>query len=555
MSLLGRFLGSSKDRAYADGMALMEQGRFAEAAAQLRTVALGKSDTPSGSLASFHFRQALVSEGRRLLRARKFEQAIPILAEATRLWNSYPDLHCLHGAACGLADSWADALDSARLALRQNPDYTEARLLETEALRELGRQREAADSLNALLESGRRVEHWLIEALAQQQPYADTNLPEDLAELLVKALSGRSEKEEVAAAVALCRAGNWEEGLERFATLVIKRPRYPDYRTRHAAALFQLGRADEALAEVEAALALNETYRTAIDLKGLILAEGGEVSAAREFLAASDRMLEESKPGTAHEALFAAYLRGVLALLCGDPEAVAGLLEPWPDLVKGFARAELLRAAAEDVNAQSATTGRRLADLAAEWAAESIYFFLLACHHFEHRRYQDVAAVLVRWPAATEGQRDLRPLYLEGALAVCQGQLPSLPQPEEMTGHIERPAWDFLAARSAYLRGKDLSCWETCARLREAGHETERVQRLQTLAAAGAVAEVPGDWSPGAALPESCLAATVHYSFQRGDDGAAVGLVDSHQAVHPELLRAYWLAPSFWLDPVRGWIA
>ena len=98
----------------------------------------------------------------------------------------------------------------------------------------------------------------MVDSLARENGYASDDLPDNLSGLLETALGGQSEKEEVAAAVALCRAGRWDEGLSRFAELVQRRPNYPDYRTRHAAALYQLRRDDEAFAEVEAALDAGE---------------------------------------------------------------------------------------------------------------------------------------------------------------------------------------------------------------------------------------------------------------------------------------------------------
>ena len=43
-----------------------------------------------------------------------------------------------------------------------NADYVEARLLEAAALQQLQRLQEAAQSLESLLEAGRRTDHWLI---------------------------------------------------------------------------------------------------------------------------------------------------------------------------------------------------------------------------------------------------------------------------------------------------------------------------------------------------------------------------------------------------------
>lgn len=570
MSLWGRFLGNRRGRACAEGVTLLEQGRYAEAVALLRDASLDSKDHPTGSLISFHFRQALVAQGRDHLRSGEPAEAAACFTEGVRHWDQYPDLHCLRGAALGLSGHWDDALTGARSALRRNPDYAEARLLETLALQKLGRGHEAADSLNALIESGRRVEHWLISGLEGKTRFGPEDLPQDLEALLVNSLSGQSEKEEVAAAVAQCRAGNWQEGLDRFAGLVMKRPRYPDYRTRHAAALFHLGRNDEALAEVEAALALNESYRTAINLKGLILADEGRLGRAREFLAAADESFATGKSGGAHEELFGSYLRGVLALLAGEPGKTVDLLEGWGDLTRNFARAELLLAAAEDLQDRSTNCGRRLTGLAAEWAAEPIYFHLLASHHLRQRRYDEAADVLGRWPVGSS-QPDHRPLYLEAILALDQGRVPVLPSPEDPgTGSADQAlaaspaeestapglrAWAFLAARVDFLQGEAGPAWQTCDDLVREGFGTEPVVRFQTAAAVRAPGHVPEGWRPETLIPESCLASAVYFGVVTGDREIADNLLEVYRTVHPEQIRVLWLSPSFWLDPVRNWIA
>ena len=117
MSLWGRFLGNRRNRACAEGVALLEKGQYGEAVVLLREAALGSSDHPTGSLASFHFRQALVAQGRRHLRATEYVDAISCFAEAVKLWDPYPDLHCLHGAAQGLNGDWVAALVGAKAAL------------------------------------------------------------------------------------------------------------------------------------------------------------------------------------------------------------------------------------------------------------------------------------------------------------------------------------------------------------------------------------------------------------------------------------------------------
>ena len=563
MSLWGRFLGNRRNRACAEGVALLENGQYSEAVTLLREASLGSSEHPTGSLASFHFRQALVADGRHHQRAGDHAGAISCFSEAIKLWDPYPDLHCLHGAAQGLSGNWEAALAGARAALRRNADYAEARLLETVALQKQERLLEAADSLNSLVESGRRVEHWLINGLEGKTQFDANDLPPDLEALLVSSLSGQSEKEEVAAAVAQCRAGHWQEGLERFGDLVRKRPRYPDYRTRHAAALFHLGRNEEALAEVEAALALNETYRTAINLKGLVLADEGRLREAREFLAAADVTASEANSAGAHEELFGAYLRGVLALLGGEPGRVFELLEGWSDLAKNFARAELLHAAAEDLLDRSSECGRRLSRLADEWTAEPIYFFLLACHHLGFRQFELAAGVLGRWPAGSPDP-DRRPLFLEANLALDQGRVPDLPDPGPVddsppqavgSPYLGPRAWIFLTARAEILQGNHDRAWGICEDLITEGFTTEKVVKLQVEAASRAKAAVPDGWQPPPVLPDSCLSGVVHYGVGRDDGVRPAAVLEKYNEVHPDQIRAIWLSPAFWLDPVRNWIA
>ena len=211
MSLIDRIFRRRDDSGYAAGVALFEQGAYVEAAGRLRRV-IETETADSGSLADFYLRQSLVKEGRRLIGADAPAEAVPFFAEAARRWPKYPDLHFWHGMALASGGAWDEALAAAREALRFNGDYVEARLLEAGCLNESGHREEAAQSLNALLASGRRVDHPLIRYLSDDGPYTADTLPAGLAALVREAIHEKRGDEELASAVELCRSGDLGAG-------------------------------------------------------------------------------------------------------------------------------------------------------------------------------------------------------------------------------------------------------------------------------------------------------------------------------------------------------
>lgn len=576
MSLLSKLLGRHESDPYAQGLALYEEGRFAEAATRLREAAQRQRRSAAGSLAAFYQRQALVAEGRRLLQAGAPAAAIPFLAEAVAAWEDFPDLQFLLGLAQGLSGAWDDALQSSARALRRNADYVEARLLEAAALAELGRRREAAASLDKLLESGRRVDHPLIETLARPGGYAADTVPGDLPARLHGVIAGASREGDMAAAVALCRSGRWAEGVARLRALCAERPDYPDYRVKLAAALFQTGADDEALSEVDQALARNPRYRTAAHLKALILADAGRYGEARAVIAAHP---PNAGGGNPHEALFATYLAGVLSLLTGDPAATLKALEEWGDLTLTFPRGELLRAAAESLLGRAAGAGQRLAALAAAWPGEPDYQHFLACDLLARGDLPGAERALGRWPGSPAEPSDDRPLQLAAALALGRGRPPQLPPPEP--GRAPSPAARWLQARAEAARGD----WAACAALAEGlwadGFATEPLVRLWLAAlareaagpgpapvagdgpaaAAGAAAAAAepgaasrGVWRPPTVVPEAAVPSVLGLLYGSGRAAEAEALGALYRQLHGEDLRWTWLWPEFWLRPIRRWI-
>ncbi len=556
MTFFRKLFGGRGGDAYSEGVVLFEQGEPAAAIPLLRPTFEQEPGSPRGSLAGLYLRQSLVAEGRRALHAGDLESAARHLNEAAGKWPEFPDLQFLSGAASGFAGDWGAGLESARQALRRNPDYCEARLLEACALQALGRREETVASLDKLVESGRRVNHVLNRTLADAAPFAVDSLPSDLLERLRSNALGGDVKNGMTEAVALCSAGRWADGLELFRTLTERHPRYPDIHAKYAAALYQTGDVEAALAEADAALAINERYRTAVSLKGLILAEQGDVLAAQEFLADAVPRLE----GTAgrHEELFLAYLRAVLALLLDDLDACRGFLENWHDLPRQFARAELLLVACDDLSGWTDAARRRLEDLCTIWHADPELLFFRVALMLRHNQWSAAEALLGHWPQAAAGEQDARPLLLRARLDVARDCVPTLIEPTptvEQDADPEAASWMQLAAHACLLGGDAAGAVALARALLDADLADEETGRLLVRAAGQAGMPLPEDLAVRVGIPDSWVPEICCKLRHEGHGVEAESLVTRHGSVRPDDLRWSWLSTDFWLAPVRRWLA
>jgi tetratricopeptide (TPR) repeat protein len=553
MSLIQRLFGRAGGDPYTEGIALYEAGRFAEAIALLRRAQSGGRQSPRASLVNFHLRQALTAEGRRLLRVGQAAMAAPMFAEAIAGGDDYPDLKFLLGVARGLTGDWDEALRCSRDALRSNPDYSEARMLEACALIQMARRREAVDSLNKLLEAGRRQEHPLIHDLGRPEGYGEGDLPPDLVDRLREAVSGRPEEEAIGNAVALCRAGRWEEGLDQLRNQVRLHPGYADYHLKLAAALFQTGQVEAAKLEVADALRLNPRYRTAALLKALILADGRRLESARSVM---NSPAVAGRPGHhGHEDLFASYLEGVLNLLTGRLAAVGEQLAPWGDLTGTFPKATLLQAAAADLSGQPAVAAPLLASLAGAWPAEADFRAYLVSLHLRWGDLERAERALGQWPPAHEGVPDDRPLLLRAMVSLARGQ-PAAAGAGVAPAKAWKDAWRFLEVRQQVLTGQWAEAWREASALAEEGYATERLAQMLTQAAVhltGSV-QIPADWLPPTTVPDETVPHLIYLLHRQDRVDSAQPLITRLGRLHPQDLRWTWLQPAFWLDPIRRWI-
>ncbi len=549
MSLLGRLMGRKESSDYSDGILHYEEGDYAAAAPLLRKI-LEEQGAKAGSLVEFYLRQSLTLEGRRLLVSGDAVAAEPYFAEAAERWSRYPDLQFWYGLSLARDKRWPEALTAAQQALRFNSDYVEARLLEACALAQGGETELAGRSLDAMIDSGQRVDHPMIRYLSTEAPFAGGSMPGDLFQMLNDSVLEETGAADVLQAVETCRSGGWEEGIERMRTLCRNRPTYPDYRVKLAAALFQTGRNGEALDEVDQALVLNPRYRTAAHLKALILADQHRFADALEVIRIQDEVTDDvgSHPG---EELFCSYLAATLNLLTGRFSEARTQLERWHDLGSTFPMAELLLAAVDTFQGYGNDARQRLEGLSSRWFIDETYQWYLACHLLEHDRLDRVQKILDSWPEAVDASDDLtRRSYLKALVALERGEeldLDSLP-----AAASDMPRWIWVRARSLAHQGRWFEALPLLRSLLQTGEPTESV--VQLLQRSSLALNDDGDEPLIDVLPDSILIDRLSLLFRQERTAQAMAIVQHHRELHPEDLRWTWLDPTFWLEPVRRWI-
>ncbi|MBK7702935.1 MAG: tetratricopeptide repeat protein [bacterium] len=109
MPLWGKWWGRRSDEAHHSGVALCEQGRYAEALPLLRAAEAERAGK-AAPLSDFHLRQCLTQQGRLLVSAGDPAGAVPLFAEAASRWPTFPDLHFWHGIALASTARWEEAL-------------------------------------------------------------------------------------------------------------------------------------------------------------------------------------------------------------------------------------------------------------------------------------------------------------------------------------------------------------------------------------------------------------------------------------------------------------
>jgi len=419
------------------------------------------------------------------------------------------------------------------------------------ALLELDQCTDASVSLNDILDSVKDKSHPVSLLLQDGAPYSPENMPSNLINILTDITFDSKNGNSVESAIASFRSGSWEDGIAIMRRLCDEHPAWPDYKVKLAAALFQVGKNDEAFIEVEQALLLNPKYRTAAHLKSLILADNSQFKEALKVIESEPQFMcpDKGHPG---EELFCCYLSAVLYLLTGRYSEVESKLASWHDLPSNFPMASMLIVAANDLENRTVIALDGLLELVSKWPHEANYRHALASLQLRMELLDAMESNLVKWQSSEIiqiGNKE-NALLMAGYLSLARGEV--LVDDEKHTQAGPSDAWTFLYAYSASLSGNWKKVSSLLEKLVTDGQSTERISSL--IAKANLASGISGDYNVPVAVPETVLRDTISLMHRTGDSAEANSTLRKMQSVHPDDIRWTWLDPEYWLHPVRRWI-
>lgn len=200
----------------------------------------------------------LLAVARERFEARDYRGAALLLSSAIESGQGYADAHHLLGLCYAMTEWRDEALAAFDAAIRLNPRYVEAHLNRSIVLSDLGRAREAEESLAKAHELG--------------QPDS-TGFPAVIANRLANmhAELGRAYRE----------AGAAEKAIAEFREALTLRPAFADLRLDLARTLLEVGSHADAIDELEILLRSTPHWVEAMLLRGLAAYLAGDYSGAK----------------------------------------------------------------------------------------------------------------------------------------------------------------------------------------------------------------------------------------------------------------------------------
>jgi tetratricopeptide (TPR) repeat protein len=284
-SLLRRLFGGRRDEDYSAGIALYNEGRFAEAIDRFEAAIAGaaKSST-TYRLGIFYAAEAHANIGRALLKAEHYDEACVHLERALQETPNFPDIQYCLGVALYMGGRRDAALPCFERALAINPDYIEARCFLAVALAAAGdgegARRELRQAAALQSEIPIQVNRFLLANLKERE----TVLPE-VGPVLELLESGAEFRELYNEGIAQFNLGNHPLAADLLERAAAMKPHYADIQCQLGLARFKCGRTEEAIGALRGALTVNPRFMEASYFLGLAFLKAGRALEAEEALA------------------------------------------------------------------------------------------------------------------------------------------------------------------------------------------------------------------------------------------------------------------------------
>jgi protein O-GlcNAc transferase len=285
MAFVGKWFGFGRNADYDEGLRAFEAGDYAAAAERFRAAMGAGGDLSLRQRAKSYLAGSLGKIGRAAMERGDHTAAVQALGDAVAVRPRYADLHVALALAHDALGEHHRLHEEVRAALRINPKYGHAVLLEAALLMRSGAHGDGLFRAVEAVSLDRRLE---TDTYRKAIEAADAEKWNEAADLIfaVRPVGGDAADHQ-ARGDRMMQAGRWEDAEEAYRQALEAAPHYADLRSRHGQALFELGHVDQAVDAFREAVTINPKFAEAHALLGVSLRRLGQEDEAKEAFRAA----------------------------------------------------------------------------------------------------------------------------------------------------------------------------------------------------------------------------------------------------------------------------
>lgn len=272
MASIGKWLHLSRDRTYEDALRAYDQGLLPKAIELLNSCLGALPDAATTRLCRFYLSECYGQLGQTSLVKGSFDKAAQYFRSSCEYQPTYPDLHFFHALSLAKVGKPAEATAAIGRALKINPQFGRAILLQAVLWIQSGRLNDGRKRLQAAAAADPK----LSELVSKAQSTFENGAAADALDSLLNALceTGDSKTPGQSADQAF-NDGNYASALEIYCGAIADNRGYADLHCKAGQCLMELERFAEASEYFRRALEINPKYLDAqYHLARALLAQG-----------------------------------------------------------------------------------------------------------------------------------------------------------------------------------------------------------------------------------------------------------------------------------------